>query len=62
MSNRGLWAPSRARALRRDEEQAEGSPGEYYFTVVTQERAHLFGEVQNGEMRLSEADGKCFPQ
>ncbi len=28
--------------------------GAYFVTIVTQDRAHLFGEVVNGEMRLNE--------
>ncbi|MGB9753481.1 transposase [Roseiflexus castenholzii] len=30
-------------------------PGAYFITIVTQNRACLFGEVANGEMRLNEA-------
>ena len=30
-------------------------PGAYFITVVTQDRAHVFGEVVDGQMRLNEA-------
>ena len=29
------------------------SEGEYFVTVCTQEREHYFGEIENGEIRLS---------
>ena len=28
-------------------------PGAYFITIVTWQRAHLFGEVENGEMKLN---------
>ena len=33
--------------------------GEYFVTICTQNREHFFGEIVNGEMRLSEV-GKCL--
>ncbi len=30
-------------------------PGAYFITICTKDRAHLFGEVVNGEMRLNDA-------
>ncbi|MBC7237764.1 MAG: hypothetical protein H5T69_18130, partial [Chloroflexi bacterium] len=30
-------------------------PGAYFVTIVTQDRARLFGEVVDGEMRLNDA-------
>lgn len=27
--------------------------GAYFITIVTHEREHLFGEMENGEMKLS---------
>jgi REP element-mobilizing transposase RayT len=30
-------------------------PGEYFLTIITENRAHLYGEIVDGEMRLSPA-------
>jgi putative transposase len=31
-----------------------GSEGMYFITICTKNRVHLFGEIRNGEMQLSE--------
>ncbi|MDM7325057.1 MAG: hypothetical protein P3W93_008815 [Thermus sp.] len=35
-------------------------PGAYFVTVGTHDRAHLFGEVVDGKMRLNEYGNEIF--